>query len=112
MQRNRFPHSASSQDADGFCRHHIETDVVEHTFFSESLRHVLEFDVRPRFFLRNLFLFFVGAHDSVSSLGSWLVSIAASSNSSGVFKFRNICPEKPASDNSSGRRILVSTSAN
>src|SRR5581483_8821096 len=45
VQRNRFPYSASAQDAQGFSRHHEEADVVENAVLTKRFADFLKLDI-------------------------------------------------------------------
>ena len=45
LQRDRLPHAAAPQDADGFSRHDIKADIVKHVVVAKRFEDVLKINV-------------------------------------------------------------------
>ncbi len=45
VQRDRFAHAASSQDANRLAGHDVEADAIEHHIAAKCLVHILKLDV-------------------------------------------------------------------
>ncbi len=90
MERNRFSHAASPQDADRLAGHHVEAHVIQHHLAAKGLRDALELDVWP---------VFVHAVRFLVTRDGRLDCCMAALNSSGVLRFRNSSGEKPAFTN-------------
>src|SRR5581483_8640961 len=126
LQSNGFAHPAAAENTDGFRGVHVEADVFKHTVITERLADVLEFNVRggiagggdprPRWFHRGRV-----AHSRFPEAWSFLSIINAASNfrfcfacsqSSRVFRLRNMAAWNPARSSSSSSTIRRGASRN